>query len=146
MIFSSKMKKFLVPTALFFLMFSFALPVFVRAQTTDTSPAKTGITYDCANENGGGKPGDCTFNDLIKAVKRVVDFAIELGLIFSVIVIAIAGYRYMISGDNTAERTKANKMLWSAAKGIVFILAAWLIVNLIMSTLVTSQIPRYISN
>lgn len=89
---------------------------------------KTGITYYCLD-------GNCDFQDLLNAVKRVVDFAVGFTLFFSVIVIAYAGFKYMISGDNAGERKKANDMLLSVVKGIVFILAAWLIVSLILRAL-----------
>ena len=96
----------------------------------------TGITYDCANQNFNRAEGDCRFEDLIFAVQKVVNYARNLALGISVIVLVVAGFRYMISGDKPAERAKANQMLWKVVLGIFFILAAWLIVKLITNALI----------
>ena len=137
-------KKIYALSNIFLLLVLFILPVFIYAEGENNPPAKTntGITYDCANENPGKKPGDCTFSDLVSATKRVAKYMAELALTFSVIVIAWASGKYLISGDNAGQRTDANKMLLSVAKGIVFILAAWLIVNLITTALLDSTIRK----
>ena len=114
--------------AMLFLFFTLSLPIFVHAVKEDV-PGGTGIVYYCVD-------GNCDFNDLIAAVKLVVNWASLFALAFSVVVIVVAGARYMMSGGNAGERTKANKMLFSVVKGIVFILAAWLIVTLITNALV----------
>ena len=119
------------------------MPIFSEAEergTTGNTPpppdyVDTGITYDCANERRDTKYGECTFEDVVKATKSLVNYAIKFALFFSVIVIAVAGGRYMMSGDNASERAKANKMLLSVVKGTVIVIAAWLIVNLITTAL-----------
>ena len=122
--------------------FLFCLPISVEAQGVVNNPSggstqyskQTGITYDCSLETGS-RPGECTFQDLIIATRRVINWGTLFALAFSVVVIAVAGGRYMISGDNAGERTKANNMLLSVVKGIAFILTAWLIVTLITNAL-----------
>ncbi len=111
----------------------FLSPLFVSAQTKGT-----GIVYVC--NQGQANEGDCTFNDLLAAVRKVINQGTIIALGFSVVVIAYAGYRYMISGSNPGERTKANKMLQSVAIGIFFVLAAWLIVNLITTSLLKEDV------
>ena len=142
----------------------FAVPVFVSAQDTTvtatppevpyiTAPVgttltqtssgqkvNTGITYDCANENQGVAPGNCTFADLVAGTMRVINFGTEFALEFSVVVLAYAGFKYMISGDVPKARSEANHMFESVAIGIIVILCAWLIVNLIVSQLVNPAI------
>lgn len=125
-----KVGSFLILVAMLF--FSF-LPTPLLADEADTLDASgkknnTGITYECKN-------GDCDFNDLIKATQRVVKFGVQFALSFSVVVIAYAGYLYMISGANPTKRGEANKMLQKVAIGIFFILAAWFIVSLILNSL-----------
>ncbi len=108
-------------------------PVFAfAAPTQETIDHKTGITYECVN-------GDCTFDDLLTATKNVTDFGRNIALEFSVVVIAIAGFKYMTSGDNPGERKKANQMFVSVAYGIFFVLAAWLIVHLITNALLSAD-------
>lgn len=111
-----------------FLIVLLSVPFLTYSVEDPEMEGKTGITYYCLD-------GNCNFEDLLEAVKRVVDFAVGFTLFFSVVVIAYAGFKYMTSGDNASKRTEANKMLLSVAKGIVFILAAWLIVSLILRAL-----------
>lgn len=130
----------------FFLLLS---PGFLLAQATVNPSPDTGITYECPPEivNGVSVYGNCKFEDLIKAVQYITNKLVLFTLSFSVVVIAYAGYRYMISGDNPGERTKANEMLKKVAIGIFFILAAWLIVTLITNALVNKNlIPSFFTN
>ena len=122
--------------ALQVLLFCFLLflPLFVFGQS---SPS-TGIVYECVT--AGGTYGNCSFNDLILATERVIRWAVIFTLQFSVVVIAYAGYLYMISGANPGKRKEANAMLTKVAIGIFFILAAYLIVTLIANALLTPAV------
>ena len=123
----------------FYFVLLFILPTFALAQgvvppTTNSghdTPAKGNVVYVCM----GGAPGECTFGDLIAAVKQIVNWATVFAISFSVVVIAYAGSKYMISGDNAGERKKANQMLIKVVLGFVYILLAWVIVNLVLSGL-----------
>ncbi len=119
-------------------LFLISLPFFVYGQPTT---ANTGITYECVS---GTVYGNCTFIDLVKATKKVIDWAIIFTLQFSVVVIVWAGFNYMISGDNASKRAEANKMLRKVAMGIFFVLAAWMIVTLIANTLLTQAIKNVV--
>ena len=130
----------------FFLIVLLAVPFFAYSAESDASKnEETGITYECASVGPDGKEiiGNCDFQDLLNAVKKVMDYAVGFTLFFSVVVIAWAGFKYMISGDNSGERKKANDMLLSVVKGIVFILAAWLIVSLILRALGVNSIIQF---
>lgn len=119
--------KFILFLFLFFVLVS---PFFVSAQDT-------GITYVCPTRvvNGVTVSGECTFNDLVLAVQRVVNWGTVFALQFSVIVLAYAGFKYMISGDNPSERKEANRLLTNVVKGIALIIGAWLMVRLIITAL-----------
>lgn len=127
----------------------FTAPVFLySAPTADTTSGKTGIVYECETVvDGKVMAGECDFNDLVAAVRKVINWGTIFALQFSVVVIAFAGFRYMKSGDNAGERTKANEMLRKVVIGIFFILTAWVIVTLVMSVLVdtgavgTNKVP-----
>ena len=114
------------------LVFAFCFPITSNAISLK---ADTGITYDCANENPTQAPGDCTFNDVISAIQKLLTWGRNFALAFSVVVLAYAGFKYMVSGDNAGERAKANQMFFKVAIGIFFILAAWLVVDLITNAL-----------
>jgi asparagine N-glycosylation enzyme membrane subunit Stt3 len=125
-----------------FLLF-FIIPNLAKAQGTVTPPPPptgTGITYECVRSGPNNTQiyGDCTFNDLMAAVVKVVNWATVFAVSFSVVVITWAGALYMVSGANASKRTEANKMLRKAVIGLVFMLSAWLIVTLIASGLSVS--------
>ena len=115
-------------------------PSFSLAQNNNPSTSWssiTGITWDCQIEHGlpDTEAGNCTFQDVILAIQRLVKWATEFALGFSVVVLAYAGYKYMISGDNASKRKDANKMIYNVVIGIIIVLAAWLIVTLITGAL-----------
>lgn len=117
--------------------FVFLLPTGVIAQVQANDPG-TGITYECNRS----APGECRFEDLISAVQKVLNWGRNFALMFSVIVIAYAGFDFMVSGDKSSKREDAKKRLGKVALGIIFILAAWLIVTLILTALGTSSVVQ----
>lgn len=142
-------KKIHALTLLFLSIFIASFPIFLHADTNQPADTSTpsngqgitkGITYICNR----GAPGECTFQDVIEAIKHLVNWGITFALSFSVIIIAYAGYLYMISGDSPGERTKANKMFVSVGKGIFFALGAWLIVTLITGALLNGNINTFL--
>lgn len=131
------------------LLIIFCLPSFSYAQPVNqpgvSQTSDTGITYECppVDKNGVLVYGECDFNDLVEGTKKIVNFGTGFALMFSVVVIAWAGFNYMISGDNASKRSDANKMLLKVLYGIGYILAAWLIVTLILNGLgVVNSVPR----
>ena len=137
MISSINTKKIRVVLSTIILIFSFSIPVFSYAQVTNTG----GIVYECNR----GAAGECNFDDLIAAIQNLVTVGRNIALEISVIVLAIAGFKYMTSGGNASKRTESNKMLLNVVYGIIFILAAWLIVNLITSALLNPNINTFMS-
>ncbi len=110
------------------------------SSTMSDGPHTNGIVTTCWK---GGKPIPCEkFSDLIIAIQNTINFGVKFALAFSVVPIAIAGFLYLRSGDNPGDRTKANNMLKNVAIGIVVMLAAWLIVNLITNSLVTDEVKK----
>ncbi len=153
-------KKILASLSTLVLISFFCVPVFVSAQGAQIPPSpssvsqvqnnvagtnpsaataakQTGITYQCGD---GPTAGNCTFADFVTAAQNVVVFMRNIALMFSVVVIAYAGFKYMISGDNPKARGDANNMLQKGAIGIAVILGAWLIVHLIVSALVSPAV------
>ena len=112
----------------------------------------TGITFDCGVDASGAQTntnyqgdkvwGNCTYADLLNAINKVINVGIKFALAFSVVVIAYAGFRYMMSRGNPGELTKVHKMFWTVAEGIAWLLLAWLIVHLIVSQLTTMAVQQ----
>lgn len=119
----------------------FFVPAFVLyAQNIPVGPTQGTVTFQSGIVTGcqqSGKEVPCdSFFQLIQAVKNVINTVVALALAFSVVIIAWAGWQYMTSGGEPAKRTKANAMFEKVAWGIGWVLAAWLIVNLIVTALV----------
>ena len=143
----SLIESLLVVVVIGSIVFLFALvflPVFAHAvASADTTAKKTGITYECGDNSPDGKvatSGNCDFADLVAATRKAVNFGVTFALMFSVVVIAVAGGQYMFYSDNPAKRKEVNAMLWKVVIGIVFILAAWLIVTLITRALLGNSV------
>jgi|GEM_PF-5127655 len=115
----------------------------LHAQPVGPNPSSgnTGITYECPPQtvNGVTVYGNCSFQDFINEVRHLIDFAVvDIVLPLTVVVIAIAGGKYMYYSDNANKRKEANEMLLKVVVGIAIIMAAWLIVHLITDALLKS--------
>lgn len=78
-------------------------------------------------------------------VSKFTTFAVEdIALPFSVIVIAYAGFLYLTSGGNQPQLYRAHGMFTKVALGIVWVLAAWLIVTLITNALLTPAARQFV--
>ncbi|MFZ2522468.1 MAG: hypothetical protein WAZ10_04085 [Minisyncoccia bacterium] len=100
------------------------------------------FVYECPGV--GGIAGECTFDDLIRAVRRVTNEGTKFALGFSVIVIAWAGFRFMMGGESASERAKAAGMLLKVVQGIAIIIIAWVLVRLITTALLDDNIPTFL--
>lgn len=122
-------KNIIINVTIFALLF---LPMLAFSQA---SPS-TGLTYECVSGSGATAVyGNCTFQDLLRAVQNFTNQLTIYVLAFTVVPIAYAGYLFMTSGGNAGARSKAKDMLVKVAIGIFFMLSAWLIVSLIANAL-----------
>ncbi len=128
----------------FIFLFLFSLTASAQTGNTGAPPEAPAPANSLIWICTGGAPGECTFADVIGAIKKLVNWGTVFALEFSVVVIAYAGFLYMNSDGNPGKRADANKMLLSVVKGIVFILLAWLIVTLILNGLGVTGIARNI--
>jgi len=76
------------------------------------------------------------FGALAQVVNNIVAFAITIGIVFvAPLSIAYGGFLYVVNPVNPSGRAKANKILLNTTVGIVIALAAWLIINLVLTVL-----------
>ena len=116
---------------LMILLMSILSPVIVSA-------ASSGLTWECGTNDPATNTytaGNCTFADMVAATKHVLNWAVGFALFFSVIVIAYAGFLFMQSGGSSSKRDQAKGMLTKVAIGIAWVIAAWLVVNLVTTVL-----------
>lgn len=122
-----------------FIFFLSATSVYAVDPVPANCDSTRGIVTCCEGSN-------CDFTQFMLAIQKLLNRVIEFALGFSVVVISIAGWKYLTSGANAGEREKANKMFVSVGWGIAYCLGAWLIVNLIMTTLVGGNITNFLTN
>lgn len=79
---------------------------------------------------------DCKFEHLITVANGIINALFFAVMIISPILIALAGYRYIISSDQPAERARANGQLKSLVIGLAIIACAYAIVKLVLNVLI----------
>lgn len=74
---------------------------------------------------------------LIVVVNNIISFLLTIAILFVLpLMVAWAGFLYVINPVNPNKRTEANTMLLHAIVGIAIALASWLLVNALMVALV----------
>lgn len=114
-----KSQKFILS---FFILF-LVIPVLVNAQ-----PPK--IIPDC------GTNQECGYDKLIELVNNIITWIIWIAVPISAGVFAWAGLIMMLNADNPGKRKDSIDMMKKVFWGLVFILAAWIIVTTITNALI----------
>ena len=78
---------------------------------------------------------NCTYQDFMLLIQKVIMFLIKVGIAFSAVVFAYAGWLYMTSGGDAGKVKQAHEMLTKVLWGFLFALGAFLIVQLISKQL-----------
>lgn len=107
-------------------------PVFVYAQTIPTIVPCDGTSV------GGGE--ECTLCHIAKLAQNVLNAGIYLAVFLSAFLFAYAGWQYITAGGDPGKASEAKKVFWNVGVGLVLILAAWLIVDLIMKVLISESV------
>jgi len=111
---------------------------------TDTTGAAAKSTPTTSSKGGGGGShlvpscpgGVCGFNELMIMINRIINFILlDIATPIAAIVFVYAGILLIFSGGDSGKITKAKAMIKNLIIGFVIVLAAWLIVNTILSTL-----------
>lgn len=82
---------------------------------------------------------DCTFNDVIKTIDNVIDFLVKIAIPIAMILFAYAGFLYLTAGGKTGQIQKAHGIFTDVFIGFVITISAWLIVNTIVSPLISDD-------
>jgi len=115
--------------------FVLVLPIAVFAQADPGTTPPTQLV-PCAGL-------DCQFCDLATLVQRLIRFAILIAVPIAAGLFAYAGILYFSAAANEGNIGKAKKIFASAFVGFLIALAAFLIVEVILRTLVKDQ---YVTN
>jgi hypothetical protein len=112
--------------------YDFTQPFFQGCGNNSRQGDGAGISFTTI----GGKPGNtCGWGDLEFYIGKAMLLLIGVGILVSTLAIAWAGFRLIYSQGNSAELDKAKKQLWAIIVGFFFMLAAFLIVKFILTSL-----------
>jgi hypothetical protein len=122
------MKKKLIKTLIILSIFSFLiLPVVSKAQNLIPCGTTSNPT-PC-----GGAQG---WSQLMALVNNVVHFVLfDLAVPIAAIMFAYAGFELLTAGGDTSKMKKAKNIFINVLIGLVVAVAAWLIINTILSIL-----------
>lgn len=94
--------------------------------------SKCGIVPQCAF--GGGTGPYCQACDVVKLVNNLIAFAVYFSAFIATIMFAYAGFLYVTAASNPENINKAKSIFGKVLLGFVFVLTAWLIIDIILST------------
>jgi hypothetical protein len=109
--------------------FLFALPLAAFAQPGITSSIVSNLS--CSGV-------DCQLCHLMELVQITMTFMVYLGTLFAGLVFAYAGFMLVLYKGGIAQRTQAKQIAWKVLWGFLIMLAAWLIVDTIMKTVLNA--------
>lgn len=112
---------------MFLLSLSFLVAPFALASDSGLIP--------CGNNVENGKVTDpCGYDDLVGLAKNVINFLIfKIAAPLGAVMFAYAGFLYLTNGGNESKIKEAHGIFLYVFWGLVVALAAWLIVNFILT-------------
>jgi hypothetical protein len=97
-----------------------------------------GLTTVVTCGNTGQAP--CTVCDLAKLAQNILNDIIYLAVFLSAVLFAWAGFLYLTNVANSGQHSKAVEVFKNVVIGLVIILVAWLVVDVVMRTLVGASV------
>ena len=76
-------------------------------------------------------PGPAGKDQLVALITRIINLSVEFAFIALLIVLVIAGFRYLTSGGDAKAISSANSAVTWALLGIVFMAVGWIVLRLI---------------
>ena len=82
----------------------------------------------------GADPSQCGFTALLQLAKNIINFIIFISIPVAAGLFTWAGYLYVSAAGNPGQVTKAHGIFQKVAIGLIIILSAWLVVQLLVTT------------
>ena len=83
-----------------------------------------------------GKDAPCTLANFWGLLVGVVDFLLKfIGIPLAVLGIGVGGFYIIIGSNSEGDRTKGKEIIYASVIGLFIALAAWLIVNTVLTGL-----------
>jgi hypothetical protein len=105
-------------------------------------PLENAIVPACdrVSQDGVGFSGACQLCDLVKLANNMVHFAVALSVIVATLMFAYAGFLYVTAASKPDNIKTAHGIFVKVFVGLVIILVAWLVVDIIMKTLASNEV------
>ena len=134
------MTRFLAPAVLLLCVLggSFtAMPAFALETDENFGVGPGQTVIPCGNEVVDGRPvNPCQFGHLVLMVNAVIEWLILFSVPVAAIMFAFAGFLMVTASGSETQIARAKTVFTNVAIGFIFIISAWLIVELIVSVLV----------
>jgi hypothetical protein len=119
------------------LLFVIVPGVFVSAQQFPGDGGVSGIV-PCGDTDAGEQP--CQACHVIGLAEELFDLIIFVAVFIAVIMIAFAGYKYITAQGDTGKVSDAHKLFRSVTIGLIIILSAWTVVDVLLKTFYGGQL------
>ncbi len=117
------------------ILFSFIMLCLLATPLPGTVGVMAGENLIVCDDAPGSALGPCSYNKLIELAQNFINFLILIAIPLAALSFAWAGFLIMTAGGNQGQRDRGKDVFVKVAKGLIFMLAAWLIVDLILSAL-----------
>ena len=107
----------------------------VYAQEFQTNPGLEKGIVSCSGAMGQDGLPPCNWCTFVQLIGNMVQYSIYLAVMLSALMFAYAGFLFLTNNGNETNITRAWNIFRRSLLGTVAILAAWLIVNAIMTKL-----------
>ena len=101
--------------------------------------AVTLIPCGQTNPDTGVVDKPCDYNGFLLLLKNVFDYLVLIAVPLATVAIVYAGIIMVTAGGNDGKRSQAKDIIWTAVKGLVLVLAAYLIVRTIFQALTQGE-------
>src|SRR3989344_8572552 len=142
-----KFRRSLLFPSFFFVLFLFRPPLtsFAASTTTDYGFfVPEGGFVPCGT---GANPEECNFCHLFELGQNIIDYVLKTYIpLFALVFIFYAGFLLLTSAGNEERVKQARSVITNVFIGLFIALAAWMAVNLLMTTLFNDEIAGSWSN
>ncbi len=82
------------------------------------------------------KPADppCTVDDFLILAINLIDYMLAISGSLALLFFIYGGFIWLLSAGNSEKITKGKNILSAAAVGLIIVLAGWMIINLVYTT------------
>jgi len=104
-------------------------------KTPTPSPINSPVVAQALVQCGNAGQPECNLCHLAQLAERVINFIVKVSFVIAALLFATAGAFYFTAGADPGRVSSARKILTDTVIGIVIILTAWLVVNVLLTTL-----------